>query len=132
LEYASKSRRQPEAAREQAWELKAAALNSLPETILRLSLLARGFSANALGKSLKTGIFLAGYGGAIPEKTAMYKECRHIMPSGKKCHSPAHLDKSFCYHHTNLHRLGDPARPAAKELPLPAIEDAAGIQIPLT
>lgn len=62
----------------------------------------------------------------------MYNECRHIMPSGKKCHSPALREKPYCYYHTNLHRLGDPSKPAAKELPVPAIEDANGIQIALT
>ncbi|MGA9585969.1 MAG: hypothetical protein WBQ95_11620 [Terracidiphilus sp.] len=62
----------------------------------------------------------------------MYNECRHVMPSGKKCHSPALRDKDFCYHHTNLHRLGDPRSREAKELPVPAIEDASGIQIALT
>jgi hypothetical protein len=62
----------------------------------------------------------------------MYTECRHIMPSGRKCHSPALRDKAYCYYHNNLHRLADPAGPAAKELPVPAIEDARGIQIALT
>jgi hypothetical protein len=62
----------------------------------------------------------------------MYNECRHIMPSGKKCHSPALRDKPYCYYHTNLHRLADPASAAAKQLPLNAIEDASGIQIALT
>lgn len=62
----------------------------------------------------------------------MYNECRHIMPSGKKCHSPALRDKAFCYYHTNLHRLSDPGSREAKELPVPAIEDASGIQIALT
>ncbi|MGC1421591.1 MAG: hypothetical protein WA815_04530 [Terracidiphilus sp.] len=61
----------------------------------------------------------------------MYNECRHIMPSGKKCHSPALRDKPFCYYHTNLHRLGDPSSPEAKQHLLP-IEDTSGIQIALT
>jgi hypothetical protein len=62
----------------------------------------------------------------------MYNECRHIMPSGKKCHSPALRDKVYCYHHANLHRLSDPASRAAQDLPVPAIEDISGIQIALT
>ena len=62
----------------------------------------------------------------------MYNECRHIMPSGKKCHSPALRDKSYCYYHTRLHRLGDSYRRVPKELALPSIEDATGIQIALT
>ena len=62
----------------------------------------------------------------------MYNECRHIMPSGKKCKSPALRDKLYCYHHANLHRLSNPASRAATELPVPEIEDARGIQIALT
>lgn len=30
-------------------------------------------------------------------------ECRHILPSGRKCHAPALRGKSYCYHHTKLH-----------------------------
>jgi hypothetical protein len=62
----------------------------------------------------------------------MYNECRHIMPSGKKCHSPALREKDYCYYHGNLHRLGDPSRSHAQQLPVPDIEDVNGIQIALT
>jgi hypothetical protein len=75
---------------------------------------------------------LQSMGGGCPGESAMYNECRHIMPSGKKCHSPALRDKTYCYYHTNLPRLADPANTAAKQLPLNAIEDARGIQIALT
>lgn len=61
----------------------------------------------------------------------MYNECRHIMPSGSKCHSPALTGKPFCYYHANLHRSsGTAGRPTAK-LPVPQIEDARGIQLTL-
>jgi hypothetical protein len=61
----------------------------------------------------------------------MYNECRHIMPSGSRCHSPALRGKAYCFYHHNLHRLGDPARPEANLL-VPPIEDARGIQIALS
>lgn len=32
-----------------------------------------------------------------------FVECRHILPTGRKCHSPALRGKSYCYHHTKLH-----------------------------
>jgi len=54
------------------------------------------------------------------------------MPSGKRCHSPALSDKAYCYYHLNLRRLRDPASRDAQQLPIPAIEDANGIQIALT
>jgi len=60
----------------------------------------------------------------------MYNECRHIMPSGKRCHSPALRDKAYCYYHTSLHRV---TASASREAPLAvAIEDASGIQLALT
>jgi len=61
----------------------------------------------------------------------MYNECRHIMPSGKRCHSPALLNKSYCYYHESLHRAAR-APITGKAEPLPPIEDAHGIQIALT
>ena len=31
-----------------------------------------------------------------------FVECRHILPTGRKCHSPALRVKSYCYHHMKL------------------------------
>ena len=61
----------------------------------------------------------------------MYNECRHILPSGCKCHSPALSGKPFCYYHANLRRKNSTAGSAAKRLPVPQIEDARGIQLTL-
>ena len=61
----------------------------------------------------------------------MYEECRHIMPSGRKCHSPALSGKAWCYYHQNLHRYGKPAR-FNDNFAVFSIEDARGIQIALT
>jgi hypothetical protein len=61
----------------------------------------------------------------------MYNECRHILPSGCKCHSPALTGKPFCYYHANLRRKHSTAGSAAKRLPVPQIEDARGIQLTL-
>ncbi len=60
----------------------------------------------------------------------MYHECRHIMPSGKKCHSPALQNQVYCYYHKNLHRYNRPA--ASDNLTLFEVEDNRGIQIALT
>lgn len=61
----------------------------------------------------------------------MPQECRHIMPSGSRCHAIALLGKSFCYYHTNLHRV-EQAHLRAKPLNLGPIEDLHGIQLALT
>ncbi len=60
----------------------------------------------------------------------MYNECRHIMPSGKKCHSPALKNQAYCYYHNDLRRHSRP--PASDNLTLHSIEDKHGIQIALT
>ncbi len=62
----------------------------------------------------------------------MFKECRHIMPSGAKCKSPALKDQSFCYYHRRLHSLGPAKGRPKKSLPVPSLEDPRGIQIALT
>ena len=62
----------------------------------------------------------------------MYSVCRHIMPNGCKCHSPALRGKPFCYFHTRLHGLA--AKPAAAPgapLKLPILEDRSAIQVAL-
>jgi len=63
----------------------------------------------------------------------MYQECRHIMPSGAKCHSPALQDAPYCYFHARLHRLSA-AQVAGSEEPLnlPVLEDRSAIQLALS
>ena len=63
----------------------------------------------------------------------MYQECRHIMPSGLKCHSPALLNEFFCYYHTNLRRSTAPKGVFDDQsLKLPALEDSSALQLALT
>lgn len=61
----------------------------------------------------------------------MYKECRHIQPSGHKCKSPALRGQSFCYYHTSARRLARISRTSAEPLLFPSIEDTGGVQIAL-
>ena len=61
----------------------------------------------------------------------MYNECRHVMPSGRKCHSPALSGKPYCYYHQRLHQFHASAAGPATQLPVPQIEDARGIQLAL-
>jgi hypothetical protein len=57
----------------------------------------------------------------------MFIECRHILPNGRKCHSPALRGKPFCFHHAKLHFRNSATR-KPRELPQLAIEDLHGIQ----
>jgi hypothetical protein len=59
-------------------------------------------------------------------------ECRHVMPRGVKCHSPALGGKSYCYYHDRLHIYRrDGCREDDNPLALPYLEDANGIQLAL-
>jgi hypothetical protein len=60
----------------------------------------------------------------------MYYLCRHIMPNGARCQSPALLDKPYCYFHHRLHRLSKvPAPKAGEGLKIPVIEDRCAVQL---
>ena len=61
----------------------------------------------------------------------MAKECRHIMPSGSRCHAIALRGTDFCYFHSNLNRV-EKAKQNCLALPLAPIEDLRGIQLALT
>ena len=57
----------------------------------------------------------------------MFAECRHIMPTGRKCHSPALRGKPFCSQHAKLHFLSPAAR-RPKEIAFPDIENLPGLE----
>ena len=62
----------------------------------------------------------------------MYQECRHIMPNGVRCHSPALRGTAYCYFHTRLHRFATEQSSGQKEpLKLSVLEDRSSIQIAL-
>ncbi|MGA8672670.1 MAG: hypothetical protein WB679_22530 [Terracidiphilus sp.] len=59
----------------------------------------------------------------------MYSECRHIMPRGTKCKSPALKGRPYCYYHGKLHDYTrDGLRDDKGPVCLASIEDACGIQ----
>ena len=57
----------------------------------------------------------------------MFIGCLHVMPNGRKCHSPALRGKPFCFHHAKLHFRKTASRRPGK-LAEPLIEDVSGIQ----
>lgn len=61
----------------------------------------------------------------------MYNECRHILPGGRKCKSPALKGKVFCYYHTASRRSATNKVPETGPVLLSSVEDASGIAIAL-
>jgi hypothetical protein len=63
----------------------------------------------------------------------MYHKCRHVMPNGNQCSSPALKSTYFCYFHTRLHRAAKEPAPATNQpLKLPILEDRSAIQVALS
>lgn len=63
----------------------------------------------------------------------MYNECRHIMPSGARCHSPAMREMPYCYFHSRLRKATEPkSKFDDLNLKLPPLEDLRSVQIALT
>jgi len=63
---------------------------------LRVNRAANHFSFANLPKTPRGG----GSGGTpAGTETSMFATCRHIMPSGLQCQSPAMRGSAFCYHH---------------------------------
>lgn len=50
-----------------------------------------------------------------------YKECRHIMPSGLHCKSPAMRGSVFCYFHGRPPRPAPPVRPLETRIDIPPV-----------
>jgi len=62
----------------------------------------------------------------------VYNECRHIMPSGARCKSPALRESAFCYYHVNLRRTITPKTTVDHMfVKLPSLEGSEGIQLAL-
>ena len=68
--------------------------------------------------------------GGTGERIAMFNLCRHIMPSGAKCHAPALRGKPYCYFHTRLHKFtAAPPIEVDGNLRLGVLEDRSAVQI---
>jgi hypothetical protein len=60
------------------------------------------------------------------------KGCRHIMPGGRNCHSPALRGMAYCYSHQKLHKALNRSRHSHKHLDLPSIGDRKGVQVAIS
>src|ERR1017187_5970652 len=57
-------------------------------------------------------------------------DCRHIMPNGERCKSPAMRGAQLCYFHSRIRRVtGRRRSPEKKSIEFPIIEDRAAIQL---
>ncbi len=57
---------------------------------------------------------------------ADFKECRHIMPSGLHCKSPAMRGSAFCYFHGRAPRPARPVRPLETNIEIPPVIGPSG------
>ena len=63
----------------------------------------------------------------------MYNLCRHVMPSGAQCKSPALRQQPCCYFHSRLRHTTEPTeKPEVLNFNLPPLEDRYAVQIALT
>lgn len=59
----------------------------------------------------------------------MFQECRHTMPSGAKCHSPALRGMAYCFFHVPGRRNAQgQSRAHKKPLKLPPLIDRNAVQ----
>lgn len=61
-----------------------------------------------------------------PQPSA-YSECRHILTSGRKCHSPALRGRPFCFHHGRQRNLLGCNQRSINSVELPSLEDQSSI-----
>lgn len=66
------------------------------------------------------------------DKSSLIRNCRHIMPTGANCQSPAMRDSAYCYYHARLHsHYPRPRKP--KNLPkLENLDSRRAIQVAIT
>jgi hypothetical protein len=61
----------------------------------------------------------------------MFIECRHILPTGYKCKSPALRGQFFCYFHNLSRRLQHSSKKHVKQSSFPSVEDSGGVKMAL-
>ena len=62
---------------------------------------------------------------------AEFKECRHIMPSGLHCKSPAMRGSAFCYFHGRAPRPARQLRPLETNIEIPPVIGSRGCALAL-
>ena len=62
----------------------------------------------------------------------MVRNCRHRMPTGATCHSPAMRKSAYCYYHARLRQPQNRRRPANSPIKLPVLDNKKALQVGLT
>ena len=57
------------------------------------------------------------------------KSCRHIMPKGRTCKSPAMRGSAYCYYHGPQKSPRRTTRPAEEELQFEPVQDPASVSL---
>ncbi len=55
-----------------------------------------------------------------------FKHCRHIMPSGLQCQSPAMRGSAFCYFHGRTPRPARQVKPLETKIEIPPVIGSSG------
>jgi hypothetical protein len=63
------------------------------------------------------------------QPSSIYPECRHILTSGRKCHSPALSGKPFCFHHSRHRNYAGRNQRSIDSVELPPLEDQSSILV---
>ena len=58
--------------------------------------------------------------------------CRHLMPTGVTCHSPAMRNSAYCYHHDRLHRFPNRRLLLKRRIEIPTLDNRHAVQVGLT
>jgi hypothetical protein len=61
-----------------------------------------------------------------------FRGCRHIMPTGRRCHSPALRGMAYCFNHQKLHVALNRSKHSHTRLELASIESSEGVQLAIT
>jgi hypothetical protein len=60
------------------------------------------------------------------------KGCRHIMPGGRRCHSPALRGMAYCFNHQKIHVALNRSKHSHKRLELASLESSEGVRRAIT
>jgi hypothetical protein len=60
------------------------------------------------------------------------KGCRHVMPGGRRCHSPALRGMAYCFNHQKLHVALNRSKHTHTRLELASIESPEGVRLAIT
>ena len=61
-----------------------------------------------------------------------FKGCRHVMPAGRRCHSPALRNMAYCFNHQKLHKALNRSKHSHNRVEIASIETPEGVRLAIT